>query len=119
MQGTPAVLYAGWAAGSEFRDFPPEWEKLAARPQKWMFRIAVPYLPGSGWGAGAGAGRGWTSESASPIGPGWPAERGVGDVGLRVRRVALHMTSRTVADGHFQQFDLMLRTSVSGPPSAI
>ena len=118
MQGTPAVLYAGWAAGSEFRDFPPEWEKLAARPKNWMFRIAVPYLPGSGWGPGAGAGRsGWTSESAmSPIGPGWPA-------GSRRRRptsTAVHMTSRTViADGHFQQFDLMLRMSVSGPPSAI
>ena len=48
----------------------------------------------------------------------WKGSRG--DVGLRVRRI--HMTSRMVADGHFQ-FDLMLqqiaRTSVSGPPSEI
>ena len=47
----------------------------------------------------------------------WKGSRG--DVGLRVRRV--HMTSRMVADGHFQ-FDLMLwqiaRTSITTSPKS-
>ena len=83
----------------------PVWEKLAAPPKNTRTISTVRTL---------GCHHAWPD-----------AGRGVGDVGLQyvtsIRRV--HMTRRTVSDGHFQQFDLMLRqiarTSVSGPPSAI
>ena len=95
MQGTPAVLYAGWAAGSEFRDFPPEWEKLAARPKNWMFRIAVQYRNCLAQAGALGLELGGAGRVSQRVRLGRAGQRGVGDVGLRVRRV--HMTSRTVS----------------------